>query len=181
MKAQTRLLLVPLTALGCLLYPLHCPAEPDSTAAFRLRTGTVEIGLSGALSAIDGNTSLTVMLRSAYFIEVIGRLWAFEGATAYTHVASLDRWDLLATFSVQLPVKAISAVGFAGFQAGLRQEWLGSFSQARYPVGVAGGVKFFLTPAAAFRLDYSFRRFLHDPVQDFNEQQILLGISIFVK
>ena len=41
---------------------------------------------------------------------------------------------------------------------GLRQEWLGSFKQIRYPLGINLGLRTLINQHAAIRLEYKLRR-----------------------
>ena len=65
--------------------------------------------------------------------------------------------------------------------AGVRQEWLGSFREDRYPVGLHLGARFLLGDRVAARLEYRYDRFLGDPVADFDEQRLVFGLSLLLR
>ena len=83
------------------------------------------------------------------------------------------------TWVRELPCSPLNL--FVAGAAGLRQEWIGGFQEARYPVGLGAGVLLLTSAAAGLRIEYRFRRVLHDPVADFSEQRLLLGLSLFLR
>jgi hypothetical protein len=80
-----------------------------------------------------------------------------------------------------MSLPASSVVPFIALGGGVRQEWIGSFSRLRYLAGTDIGVRALMGNRAAIRAEYSFRRVLHDPVADFSEHRIMLGISILFR
>jgi hypothetical protein len=58
---------------------------------------------------------------------------------------------------------------------------LGSFSQARYPVGLALSARVLFDARVAMRVEYRFRRVLNDPVADFTEHRVLTGLSLLLR
>ena len=101
------------------------------------------------------------------------------GATvAYSRVSDLDRMDLEALLAVYKQLPGSSAYAYLGVGGGLSQEWVGSFSQARYPLGLDAGIKAFVSRRAALTVTYKFRRLLDDPVADFSEHRFVAGFSI---
>ena len=100
---------------------------------------------------------------------------------AYSRIGDLDRVDLEALLAAYKQLSGASAYVYFGAGGGLSQEWVGSFSQARYPLGVDAGVKALVSSRAAITVAYQYRRFLNDPVSDFDEHRFVTGISIFFK
>jgi hypothetical protein len=48
-------------------------------------------------------------------------------------------------------------------------------------VGLGAGVLLLTSPGAGLRIEYRFQRVLQDPVADFSEQRLLLGLSLFLR
>jgi hypothetical protein len=153
-------------------------ADSNSKTPFRLRSGTVEIGAAGALSSVEGDTRATVSVLSTTFRPLFGGLAGLGGDAGYTHVNSLDVLELEAHATWQKPLRGASVYPFLGVGGGLRQEWLGSFRTARYPLGIDSGFRVLLTSTTAIRTEYRWRRILGDPVADFSEHRLLVGVSL---
>ena len=71
-----------------------------------------------------------------------------------------------------------AAYGYAGVAGGLSQEWVGSFSQARYPFGIDAGINALVSRRAAVTLTCQYRRLFNGPVADFSEHRFVAGLSI---
>ena len=67
-----------------------------------------------------------------------------------------------------------------GVVGGVRQEWLGSFRETRFPVGAAAGVRVLASERAALRVEWRVLKVLDDPVEDPIEHRVLAGLSIFL-
>ena len=147
----------------------------------RLRPGAVEIGFAGALASVEGVTHATLALRGGGFRGAWSGLTGFEAELGYNHQRALDTVDLAGSVSWQRAVGANPIYPFASIGGGLRQERLGSFSQARYPVGFGLGLRALFGERAAVRIEYRCRRVLNDPVADFTEHQALTGISLLFR
>lgn len=140
------------------------------------------MGFNGAVISRAGSVNSTIALFS-------NRFWTFgngavlsAGAVAsYSRVSDLDLVDLEALLAAYKRLSRSSAYIYAGVGGGVRQEWVGSFSQARYPVGVDAGIKTLVSRRAAVTVTYQYRRMLNDPVEDFNEHRFVIGISIFLR
>jgi hypothetical protein len=162
------------------LGPAETAHSADGSApAVDVANGAWELGFNGSVVSREGAVNSTIAVFS-------NRFWA-RGATAlsagavvaYSRVSDLDRVDLEAQAAVYRRLRGSSAYGYAGIGGGLRQEWVGSFSQARYPVGVDVGIKALISRRAAVTVTYQFRHLLNDPVAGFNEHRFVTGISIF--
>lgn len=170
---SARTVLIVISALG--LAPV---ASADDGAA-RLRPGAIEIGLAGSFASVAGSARTTLALRAGGFRGAGPGLAGFEAELGYNHVQSLDTVDFGGNLSWQHAVGSVSP--FVAVGGGIRQETLGSFSQARYPVGVALGLRTLFGTGAAFRVEYRYRRILRDPVADFTEHHALVGLSIVLR
>ena len=157
------------------------PVAHAAAAAPELRPGAVEVGLAGSLTSIEGSTRSVLLLRAGSFRRAFSGLAGLEAEFGYTHDRALDGLDLEAGASWQHRAAASAVYPFAAIGGGLRQEKLGSFGQARYPVGFAMGARALFGTRAAVRIEYRYRRVLNDPVADFTEHQALTGISLFFR
>jgi hypothetical protein len=153
-----------------------CSAEPTPV----LRPGVVEFGVAGSLHHTEGATRATVSLRGGSFLSAGPGLFGFEGEAAYSRIRELDRLDLLGNVSWSLKTKS-PAYPFAAMIVGVRQEWLGSFRNSLVPIGGSVGVRALMGSKAALRVEYRIVRFLDDPIPDFTEHQVLLGISLLLR
>ena len=70
---------------------------------------------------------------------------------------------------------------FANVAGALRQEWIGSFRQTRWPVGFDLGVRFLTGRHSLFRVEYRYRRVLSDPVANYTEHGFMSGISLLLR
>jgi hypothetical protein len=157
----------------------------DSTKALRptfsLHPGAIELGLAGSLSVIEGHSRITLATRAGTFKSVSSGLAGFELALAYSHIHSLGQLDIEGLLSWQRTWRKSAVYPFIALGSGLRQEWLGNFRQVRYPLGMNLGARMLISPQAAIRVEYKFRRILHDPVANFSEHNMVVGFSIFFK
>lgn len=151
----------------------------------RLHRGAIEVGLAGSLVSVEGSTRTTLALRGGSFVGapsgVAGGLAGFEVEVGYNHQRALDTVDIEGNVSWQRAVGAGHLYPFASIGGGLRQEHLGSFSQARYPLGFALGLRTLFGARAAVRVEYRYRRVLNDPIADFTEHRALTGISLLLR
>jgi hypothetical protein len=147
----------------------------------RLKSGAIELGIAGALNVIETSTSGLIAIRAARFHSAPNGMWAGEVALGFSHRNSLNSVDIQGVLSWQRELGGGSAYPFIAVGAGLRQEWLGSFRQARYPVGFNLGLRNLISNRVGLRTEYWFRRVLGDPVANFSEHRLVLGLSLFVK
>ena len=153
-------------------------AGEASAAPPRIRPGAIELGLAGSLTSVEGSTRSTLGLRAGLFLGARSGLAGLEAETQYHHQRSLDQVELQASLSWQRPVAGGAAYPFVALGGGVRQETIGSFSQARYPVGFALGLRALFGSRAAVRTEFRYRRILGDPVADYTEHQVLTGFSL---
>jgi len=154
-----------------------------STAAAavpRLHPGAIELGVTGSLVSVAGSTSAALALRGGCFRGAGSGLAGWEAELGYNHLQSLDTVELEAGVSWQRAMGEGATWPFASIGGGLRQERLGSFRTARYPVGFALGVRTLFGERVALRVEYRYRRVLNDPVADFHEHQARTGLSLLL-
>ena len=153
----------------------------DSSSVASLYAGAIEAGVSGALTVVEGATRLLAALRAGSFARAPGGLWGAEIESSFSHVSSLNLLDFQGNLSWQ-PIGSPNSLNpFLALAVGVRQEWVGSFSQVRFPIGVNLGVRNMFDNRAAFRAEYRFRRVLADPISDFSEHLVVLGLSLFFR
>jgi hypothetical protein len=168
--------------LAFLFFPLSMPfAQNNDSAAVSLKSGAIEAGLAGSMTIVEGNSRITLAARTGVFKSAGRGLWGFETELAYSRVNALNWLDWEGLLSWQFALKKSAIYPFVALGGGLRQEHLGSFSQVRYPLGLNLGTRTLLAPQAAIRIEYKFRRILHDPVANFSEHHVVVGLSIFFK
>lgn len=155
--------------------------ETEESQKNALHSGAIEAGLAGSLTVSQGVSNATVFLRGMFFRDIGGKNLLGVGLeSGYAHIRSLDQIDVQATIAWQRKTLR-TAHFFALIGGGLRQEFLGSFQQSRFPLGFNLGVRNMLSHSAALRFEYSFRRFFSDPVANFSEHRLIAGISIFFR
>ncbi len=143
-----------------------------------LHAGAVELGLSGALTIIEGSTRASVGIDGSRFFHAPGGLAIATAEIGYSHVNELDNLDAAVLIGWTRPIGATSLYPLLAIAAGVRQEWIGSFAEARYPVGFDAGVRALVSTRANIRVSYRLRRVLNDPVEDFTEHEIRIGIAL---
>jgi hypothetical protein len=150
-----------------------------------IRPGAWELGFNATVVSREGEVSSTLAVFSnRYWVLRRGDVeipLSAGAVVAYSRVGDLDRVDMEGLLAAYKRLPETSTFVFFGVGGGLRQEWVGSFSQARYPLGVDTGVKAMLSHRAAITVAYQYRRFLNDPVSDFSEHRFVTGISIFFR
>ena len=142
-----------------------------------LRSRAFEAGLALSTSTVEGNTQALLAVRVGTFLGVPKGLASFQLETTYSTQQSLDELGLEAAVG-WLPGRG-QVLPFVAVAGGVRQEWIGSFRETRYPVGFDAGARLLLSPRVGLRGEYRFRRLLDDPVADFSEHRVLMGISVF--
>ena len=104
-----------------------------------------------------------------------------EIGLGYTHESALDVIDLEAVVNWGRRLSNTGNYPYVSVGGGWRHDNVGSFSQSRFPVGFGLGIRSLVGQKAGFRLEYRFRRILGDPVADFSEHEIVIGVSIFLR
>ena len=168
-----RLLALVWTALAAAPFARARAAETPA-----LHAGAIESGVSGALKIVEGSTSGSIALDGAYFMHAPGGLASAAVEIGYSHVNELDLLDLSALVGWTRPIGETSLYPYLALGGGVRQEWIGSFEDARYPVGFDIGLRALVSPRADLRVNYRLRRVLDDPVEDFTEHEIRVGIAL---
>jgi hypothetical protein len=130
---------------------------------------------------VEGTTTSRFGIGVGQYRNPGGVLIRYGGLVAHERVSDLDVLDLEAGLSGYLRLGDANAWAFLGVSAGLRQEWIGSFSDDLYPVGLDVGLKLLASRTAAGTLSYQYRRVMGDPVSDFNEHRLLIGLSVFFR
>ena len=154
------------------------PAGAVSSGVPMIQPGAVEIGLSGAFTSVEGVSHATASVRGGRFSALGRGLVAAGGEVVFSHASGLDEVALEAVISYQRRVRGGSLYPYVALAGGPRQEWLGSFREVRYPIGVTLGLRTLAGAHAATLLEYRLRRVLHDPVADFTEHQVVVGLSL---
>jgi len=166
-------------ALGLFLsWTLAWGASPNDTPP-QLQPGAYELGFMGALDSVEGNAQATATVLGGTYRSLFSGLVGVEVDVGFTHLSSLDRLSLEAGLTWQPVLVGSSLYPFLGVGGGLQQEWLGSFRTPRYPVGINLGLRALFAESAGMRAEYRLRRVLGDPVADYTEHRIFVGISVF--
>ena len=150
-------------------------------AAPTILPGAVEIGLSGAVTVVEGSARGSAALDGGILLSVPGGLACMGVEVAYAHVSSLDLLDFGLQLAWTRPAGSASLYPFIALAAAVRQEWIGSFAETRYPVGVDLGVRALVAPSVDVRMQYRIRQVLGDPVEDFTEQELRVGVAILLR
>ena len=146
-----------------------------------LHTGAVELGVAGSMTTVEGVVTGSFSIRSGMFREVGYGVWSAEIGFGYLHVQSLDATQFDGMIMWQHRVGATGNYPFVALGGGVRHEEIGSFGQSRYPLGVGVGLRSLFGQRAGLRVEYQYRRILNDPVADFSEHHIVLGLSVFFR
>ena len=154
-------------------------ADPPGRAS--IHPGAIEVGIAGASTTVEGSTRADVAVRGGTFVGAGQGLAGGEIEITYAHVSSLDVVDLEAGLSWQRAFGVLPLYAFLSAGGGVRQERLGSFRQARYPLGFSLGLRALALDRAGARIEYRYRRILDDPVADFTEQQVRVGLSLYFR
>lgn len=144
-----------------------------------IRQGTVELGISGLLTTVEGTVQAKAGLRGGTFFDAPLGLFGAELEASYAYVRSLHQTDLEGNLSWTLPVDAEGIFPYLALAGGVRIEQVGSFRQSLIPLGATVGLRVLASSSAGFRLDCKVRRVLNDPVKDFTEVNIALGLSLY--
>ncbi|HYM80777.1 MAG TPA: hypothetical protein VEY91_05105 [Candidatus Limnocylindria bacterium] len=146
-----------------------------------LHPGAVEVGASLSTTTIEGQTRVALGLRAGSFTGIGDGLVGYEAGVGYSRLPGLDVLDLEGAVTWQRMLGASGFQPFLAIAGGMRQEWLGSFRQARVLVGAGVGVRTLASHRAALRAEYRLRRIMNDPVADFTEHQIWASLSLLFR
>jgi hypothetical protein len=146
----------------------------------QLHPGAVELGLSLSAVSVEGDPEWALGVRVGSFAAVTDALLGYEVGFESTHVGGVDMLDIQAGVTWQRRIGDTSTYPFLAIGGGPRQEWIGSFRQARWPVGGGAGLHVLAGERVALRTEYRYRRVLGDPVADFSEHQVWASFSLLV-
>ncbi len=141
--------------------------------------GAYEAGFNASFLSVEGSTRADFGFRGARFFPAPRALFSVGAELTYGHISSLDEFGVEGTLGWSRADSQGGILPFSNIACGIRREWIGSFNQARYPVGGTVGLRALFSSRSAVRLEYRFRRLLNDPVADFTEHRIAAGISLF--
>jgi len=161
-----------------LSFALNVLAQAHDSSMVSIKPGAIELGLAGSMTIVEGNSRMTFAIRTGFFTAAPRGLFGFETSLAYSHLNALDWLDVEGAFSWQAKLGNSAVYPFLALGGGFRQEKLGAFRQLRYPVGADLGMRALVAPQAAIRVEYKFRRILHDPVANFSEHHVVVGLSL---
>jgi len=180
MTSRGRTLMVPLLLAVALFDTARAlPDEPERDRS--LRPGSVELGISGLLTSVEGTVQAKVGLRGGTFFAAPIGLWGTEAEASYAYIRSLHQVDLEASVSWTFPVDVEGILPYLAVASGIRIEQVGSYRQTLVPIGGTAGLRILATKSAGVRLDVKIRRMMNDPVQDYTEINLALGISLFLQ
>ena len=147
-----------------------------------IQSGAVEVGVGGSLTIIDGLSNAAFSFRSSYFNQLGSEsLIGVGGELGFAHIRSLNQLDIQGNISWQQPFSESPVYYFFLLGGGVRFEWLGSFRETLYPLGINLGINALISPRASFRFDYSFRRIFGNSTSNFNEHRFIIGLSVFLR
>jgi hypothetical protein len=170
-------LIAALVIMGAARCPWAGPVNPAPV----LHAGAVALGVNGSLTTIEGITSGGVALRGGRFWPAPGGLAGVELGLGYNHVSSLDQTDIEADVSWQRRIGTGGQYPYVALGGGLRHEEIGSFGVRRYPFGFSVGLRSLVGEKCGVRVEYRFRRIFDDPVSDYSEQELTVGLSLFLR
>ncbi len=163
-----------------LCVPVMAAGDAGRPGAPSISPGAYEAGVGASFLSVAGSARADLGFRGGRFFAAPRGLAVLEGELGYSHVSQLDQFG----FEGSAGWTSNGSNGlfpFVNLAAGVRKEWIGSFSQARYPVGATAGIRALFSKRAGIRLEYRFRRVLGDPVADYTEHRMVAGVSLFWK
>jgi hypothetical protein len=171
--------LVGLVLAAAAVVGLRPAAASDPPLSPRLEPGSLEVGVSGALRSANGTTTVDFAPRLGWLFGAGSAVVPVELEAAWSHVRMRDVVDVTAGVQWTRALSSAPTVWpFVGALAGVRQEWVGSFAERRVPVGGAVGLRVLVGGSAAIRTEYRLLWVLDDPVDDYREHRILVGLSV---
>lgn len=151
------------------------------SAAPDLQSGAIELGLAGGLTNVEKTTVGSVALRLGAFRSLGPGLLGGEAEIGHEHVRNLDRLEGLVAASWSFQAGQSAAFPFLGAVGGFREEWIGSFRVARGVWGGCAGIRTLLHERAGLRFEARLLRLLNDPVENFTESELSVGLSLFFR
>jgi hypothetical protein len=166
--------------VAALLLLLLFGASGVSAEPVVLAPGTTEVGLAASLTSASETTTGSASVRVSRFVGVGGALFVPGIDFGYAHVREHDALEALAVLGWTGRVGDGAAYPFVAFVGGVRQDWQGSFREARFPVGGAVGLRTVVGERAGVVVEYRVLRVVDDPVAAFTEQQVRVGVLLFL-
>lgn len=145
----------------------------------RIHSGAIEALVGGELTRVERTTTSRIALGVARYAAG-GRL-RLGVDISHSHVSDLDVLDLEIRPAWVVPVGHDGMHLVVGVGGALRQQWVGSFSENLYPVGVDFGVKALAGSRAALTVRFAWRRVLGNRISDFNESRIVASLSVWFR
>jgi len=139
-----------------------------------------ELGLSGSFTSIESTSSGSLRLDLSKYLAISQVLGSIVAGTEYSRVGDLDTIELFTIARIVQRLGESTGNVYGGLGIGIRQEYLGSFSQARYPIILELGFKGLASPTVALNVAYVYRKLLNDPVSDVSEHRIEFGFSLLI-
>ncbi len=173
--------LAAIAAVVWVIFGAGTPCAAVQRGAQTLAPGAIEIGMGGALVAVEGSVRASLAARAGTFITAGPGRVGFELEPAWLHVGELEGLELGGALTWQLATGSSADAFFVAVAGGWREEWLGSFRQARFPLGLNVGCRALFSRRGGMRAEYRYRRLLHDPVAAFSEHQVLVGLSLLFR
>ncbi|UCH84941.1 MAG: hypothetical protein JSW50_04430 [Candidatus Latescibacterota bacterium] len=167
-------------AAGCIAVGAG-PVAAEAPRTPAIHPGAIEVGVAGSFKRQSGVQKGTLWARGGMFAKAPGGLGGAEVGFGYTHESALDVFEVEGTVNWGRRLKATGHYPYVSVGGGWRFDNVGSFSQSRYPVGFGVGIRSLVGLKAGFRLEYRYRRVLGDPVEDFSEHEIVVGVSVFFR
>jgi len=142
-----------------------------------IRDGAVELLVGGDVTRVEGSSTARLQLGAARYAA--GGSLRVGADVSYAHISSLDVLDLEARPGWVLPLGNQGMYVVLDAAAAYRQQWVGSFRNALYPVGFDAAFKSMAGRRAALTVRAAWRRVFGDPVADFNELRIVASLSVW--
>lgn len=169
-------------ALLCSAVLLASARGGAASETVALQPGSIEVGFAGSLLTVEGTTTGVLRAHAGPSFAAPGAgLLALQAECGFSRVRSLKQLDLQANLGWEWPLGHSNTWPFVAVGGGVQQQWLGSFRTARYPLGIDVGMRTVLSTLVGIRAAYRYRRLFNDPVADFNEHQIELGLVLFLR
>ena len=146
----------------------------------KIQPGQWELGVAGSYLRVEGTEEAQLALRGGRFFVSPAWPLSIELEVGYVQVGELDAVDLGLLVDLGRRLGTSAAYPHLGLGVGIRPETVGSFSTTRYPVGIDLGFRFLVSKGALVRIDYRYRRVMGDPVADFDEHRLMLGVSLLL-
>lgn len=179
--SRTRGLFALFFVIPVLLAGVDSRAQGNEHVSPVLQPGAIEIGVGGSMTTVEGITHGAVSVRGGYFLGALRGLVGMEAGWGFSHVESLDETEVDVALSWQHRFARSASYPFVSLGGGLRNEKIGSFGDVRYPLGFSIGVRSLVGQRGGFRVEYRYRRILDDPIADFSEHHITIGLSLFFR